>query len=140
MTLNLYFISVPTTELFSIAMNYIVGGVKGLAGYIDFCCADHISKLELLTMAKELRLNVECCSIWWLDSIGENKGLKDVQSDIDALAMALSVTSHNREMYVEIKIADDQSYHVVTPVASEDLHGCFETQNAQREVEEENDC
>ena len=63
MILKLYFISVPTVELFTIAMHYIVGGVQGIAGYVDFCCADQISKLELLTMAKELRLNVEGCSI-----------------------------------------------------------------------------
>ena len=81
MIINLYFISVPTIELFSIAMHYIIGGVQGLAGYVDFCCADQISKLELLTMAKELGLNIEGCSIWWLDSIGENKGLKEIQSE-----------------------------------------------------------
>ena len=148
MTLNLYFILVPTAELFSIAIYYIVGGVQGLAGYVDFCYADQISKLELLTMAKELRLNVEGCSIWWLDSIGENKGLKEIQSDIDVLAMALTLNSHNKEMYVEIRIADDKSYHVVYLVASEDLHGCSgmvqshdnTDENAQRDVEEENDC
>ena len=54
----------PTAELFSIAMYYIVGGVQGFAGSVDYCCADQISKLELLTMAKELRLNVEGCNIW----------------------------------------------------------------------------
>ena len=107
MTLKLYFISVPTAQLFTIIMHYIDGGVKRFVGYVDFYCADHISKLELLTMVRELKLNVEGCSIWWLDSIGENKGLKEIQSDINALAIALSINSHNREMYDEIRIADD---------------------------------
>ena len=44
-------------------MHYIVEGVKGFVGYVDFCCADQISKLELLTTTKELKLNVEGCSI-----------------------------------------------------------------------------
>ena len=98
MTLKLYFISVPTAELFTITIHYIVGGVKGFVGYVDFCCADQIFKLELLTMAKELKLNVEGCSIWWLDNNGENKRLKEMHFDMDTLAMALLANSHSREM------------------------------------------
>ena len=64
-----------------------------MTGYIDYYCADQISKLELISMAKEFKLKVEGCSIWWLDITSGEKGYKEVKSDVDTLSMTLSVGS-----------------------------------------------
>ena len=32
------------------------------ARFVDYCCADYISRLEIINMAKELQLHVEACS------------------------------------------------------------------------------
>lgn len=48
----------------------MVGEVEGMARYIDNCCANHKSKMELVSIAKEFRLDVEGCSFWWLDVNG----------------------------------------------------------------------
>ena len=29
----------------------MIDGIEGMAGYVDYCCADQISILELLSMA-----------------------------------------------------------------------------------------
>lgn len=62
------FISLPTGELFNIKMHYRMG-VEKLVGFVDYCSADQISKIELLSMCKSLMLDVESCTIWWLDVI-----------------------------------------------------------------------
>lgn len=37
---------VPDAELFTIRMHYMVGDIEGIAGYVDFCCADQMSKVR----------------------------------------------------------------------------------------------
>ena len=97
-----------TTELFTIRLHYKVGDIEGLARYIDYCCADQVSQLELISMAKEFKLNVEGSSIWWLDVTSGEKGYKEVKTDIDALSMALSVRS-NKEICVCVNLPSDAS-------------------------------
>lgn len=60
-----------------------------------------MSKLELMSMAEEFKLNIKGWSIWWLDVIVETKGLKEIHYDVNALSNALSVDSC-REMYIAI--------------------------------------
>ena len=38
-----------------------------LGGYADYYCVDKMSKLEIMSIAKEMNLHVEGCSFWWLD-------------------------------------------------------------------------
>ena len=61
-----FYFSAPT-DYFIIQMYYGLGDVKNLSdyrftGFVDFCAADYISKLELSHMAKGLKLHVEGCS------------------------------------------------------------------------------
>lgn len=42
----------------------MIGGVEGFAGYVDFCCADQMSKIKLIDMAMEFNLDIDGCSIW----------------------------------------------------------------------------
>ncbi|KAJ0977837.1 hypothetical protein J5N97_013311 [Dioscorea zingiberensis] len=100
----------PNSELFTIRMHYIVGAIEGMAGYVDYCCADQMSKIELISMAKELKLQVDDCSVWWLDLFSEKKGVKEIKTDVDALSMAFSVDS-SREVYVYIKVANGGTDH-----------------------------
>ncbi|XP_039128877.1 uncharacterized protein LOC120265007 [Dioscorea cayenensis subsp. rotundata] len=100
-------VSVPNAELFTIRIGYINDGVQRLAGYVDYCCADQISRLELISMAMEFDLPIEGCSIWWVDSGGENNMLKEISTDLDALRMAECVTS-TREVHVYFKIANSE--------------------------------
>lgn len=72
-------------------------------------------------MAKEFDLNVEGCSIWWLDAMGENNSLKEIQFDTDALLMAMSV-GFSREMYVAIRIASDGNDNGSGPSASANIY------------------
>lgn len=58
---------------------YIVGEVEGIARYIDYCCADLMPKLELISMAKEFMLDVKGCSLWWIDVNGQEKGLQEIK-------------------------------------------------------------
>lgn len=92
-----------TIELFTKWICYIIGDIEGHAGYVDYCYEDQISKIELLSMAKEFKLDVEGCTIWWLDVVSGNKGFKEIQIDLDTLSMAMSVDS-SKEVYVYIKI------------------------------------
>lgn len=59
-------------------MYYTSGGIEEFVKYVDYCCADQISKLQLITMAREFKLEVEGCSIWQLDVSGENNGLREI--------------------------------------------------------------
>ncbi|XP_039141161.1 uncharacterized protein LOC120278432 isoform X2 [Dioscorea cayenensis subsp. rotundata] len=99
----------PNSEYFAIKMHYTIGDVckmdgHRLAGYIDYCCADKISKLELISMSKELNLEVEGCSFWWLDLTGGNTGLTEIKNDQDVLAIALGV-GYSRVVNVYVKVS-----------------------------------
>ena len=76
---------------------------RRLVGYIDYC-ADKISKLKLISMSKELNLEVEGCSFWWLDLIGGNKGFTEMKNDLDVVAMALGV-GYSKLVYVYVKVS-----------------------------------
>lgn len=82
----------------------MVENIKGNAGYIDYCCANQISRLELLSMATEFGLDVQGCTLCWLDVYGEDKGLKEIQNDLDALKMAMTV-GRSKEACVYVKLA-----------------------------------
>lgn len=83
----------PDVELFTIKMHYKVDEVEGMAGYIDYCCSDQISMIELMGMARELNLEVESCYLWWLDTTSADEGYKEIKTDLDALKMAMSIGS-----------------------------------------------
>lgn len=119
-------------------MHYIVGGIEGLAGYVDYCCADQISRLELIYMAREFNLEVEGCSLWWLDVTSGHKGLKEIQTNLDALSMALSVGS-SKEIIVYIKINSRGHAHGVGP-SSEKGKNILEDEDQEEgeELDEEN--
>lgn len=103
--IGLSFVSVPNADLFAIRVHYINGDVEGLAGLVDFCCADQMSRIELINMAREFNLDVESCSIWWSDRYSESKGLREIKTDMDALTMAENVDS-SREVCVWFKLAN----------------------------------
>lgn len=71
--------------------------------YVDYYSEDHISKHELLSIAKEFKLDIEQCTIWWLDAVNGNKGIKRIQTDLDTMFMARSVGS-SKEVYVYVKL------------------------------------
>lgn len=104
----LYLITVPDADLFTVLMHYKVGEIEGLAGYVDYCCADQMSRIELISMAKEFQLNVEGCRIWWLKVIRSDQGLQEIITDLDALKMALSV-EEPREIYVCVTVVGDST-------------------------------
>ena len=58
-------------------MHNIVNGMERMAGYVNFVCVDQILKLELLSMAKEFKLEMEGCIIWWLNGNKENRSYKE---------------------------------------------------------------
>lgn len=95
-------ISGANAELFTIRMHCMVDDIEAFVGYVDYVCADQISRLELLSMARELKLEVERCNIWYLDAHSASKSLKEISSDLDALTMANYVDS-SREICVCIK-------------------------------------
>lgn len=80
-------------------MHYKLGEVEAIARYIDYCHADQISKVELIAMARELNLKIDGCSILWLDITSNDRGYKEVKTDLDALKMANSVRC-SKEMCV----------------------------------------
>lgn len=49
------------------------------------------SRLELVSIANEFNLNVECCKYLWLDFMSDAMGMKKVENDADALRMAHSI-------------------------------------------------
>lgn len=68
--------TVPIAEYFTIHMHYGLGDVENwndmkFRGYVDFCYADFISRLELIQMANEMKLHVEGCSFWWRETKNE---------------------------------------------------------------------
>lgn len=81
-----------------------------MVGYIDYSCADLISKHELISMAKEFGLDVKGCSFGWIDVNGQEKGLQEIKNNLDVLSMAMLVGS-NREMYVDFEVANAGCAH-----------------------------
>ena len=56
-----------------------------LGGYADHFCLDKMSRLELVSIAKEMKLDVEGCKYWWLDIISDRMGMKEIKTDVDGL-------------------------------------------------------
>ncbi|KAJ0962494.1 hypothetical protein J5N97_027616 [Dioscorea zingiberensis] len=52
---------------------------------------DRISKLEIISMAKAMSLEVDGCRFYWMDHCDKKKGLKEIKNDQDAMEMALRV-------------------------------------------------
>lgn len=99
----------PSSEYFTIEFHCSIGekmkwAKNNLVGYVDYCCPDKMSKIELVNMAKELNLDVEGCHLRWLDIMSDNMGLKDIITDADALLMARSVGfCRTLTIYVSVK-------------------------------------
>ncbi|XP_039134883.1 serine-aspartate repeat-containing protein I-like [Dioscorea cayenensis subsp. rotundata] len=97
----------PIAEYFTIHMYYGLGEFLSLnearfGGYVDFCDADFISRLELLQMAREMKLDVIRCSFWWRETTGEGVRMVEMRNDLDVIKMAKSVGgSRNINVYVK---------------------------------------
>lgn len=76
-------------------------------GFVDYCSADHISKLEIVDMAKGLKLDVEGSTFWFEDILNQSIGVSKIKNDLDALSMALSM-DRSRIANVYIKLINDQ--------------------------------
>ena len=74
------------------------------------------------SMAKELKLEEEGFSIWWLDVHSENKGLKEIQTDLNAPRMAMFVDS-SKEVYVCIRVTNASNDHGCGPGGISDHAG-----------------
>lgn len=113
---------------------------RELAGYIDYCCIDKMSRLELLGMAKELDLQEEGCTFWWLRFNGNGLSLAEIKNDADALEMASNV-SRNRLMSIYAKVCSiSTSNDADKPFAEENvnLQDASLGNNAKEQVEVEN--
>lgn len=80
-------------EYFPIAMFCTCGDIYKwvdytMVGYVDYCCADKLSKLEIINMAKELNLQVEGSTFWWMHVDVGTKALVEIKNDMDVLSMA----------------------------------------------------
>lgn len=73
-----------------------------MVGHVDYCYVDQISKFDLLSMAEDFKLDVEGCTIWWLDTSQGNIGWMEIKTDLDALSMAMNVDCM-KELYVCIR-------------------------------------
>lgn len=60
-------------------------------GFFYFCVADYISILEILSMAKDLKLRAEGCTLWFKDIKNERMGMPEIKNDLDVVAMALAM-------------------------------------------------
>lgn len=108
----------------------MVSGVEVLAGYVDYVCANQMLRLELLSMARESKLEVEGCSILWLHVHGENKGLKEIVTNLDVLIMAISMDS-SRETHVCIRTTSVCGHHECGPSGSSEQVAGANSNNEQ---------
>lgn len=98
-----FYICVPAknSEFFTIRVHHMLGyDHSTLVGFVDFCCKDKISFVEILNMAKQLRIDVEGCTLWWLD-LKSSHGLVEIKTDLDVLSMASSI-DFTRLIYIYI--------------------------------------
>lgn len=88
--LRMFPISVQDVELFTIrihytigsmesSMHYSIGCMENLVGYVDYCCADQMLRLELLSMAREFKIEVDGCNLCWFDVSNASKGLRETK-------------------------------------------------------------
>lgn len=89
-------------------MYYRVGDIEcwhafRFAGFVDFCEVDYMSRVELVEMARELKLVVDGCSLWFKDTKGDKEGMSKSKNDLDAVVMALDVDdSMVKNLYVKV--------------------------------------
>lgn len=70
----------------------MVDGIKRMVGHVDYCCANQISKIELLSMAHDFKLDIQGCTIWWLNTTQGNIEWKEIKTDQGELFMAMNVS------------------------------------------------
>lgn len=85
-------------------------------------------------MGKDLKLDVEGTTIWWLDNNGGDTELKEIKIDMDALAMVLAVKSSGREVFIIFRAAGDHGGHTST---NNNVMNEEPTDGDEEEVEEE---
>ena len=74
-------------------LHYKIGDVhkwidRKLAGYAHYCCPDKMPRFKLVSIAKELNLDVEGYTSWWLYIMGDVMGMKEIETNADTLIMA----------------------------------------------------
>ncbi|KAJ0970205.1 hypothetical protein J5N97_023082 [Dioscorea zingiberensis] len=111
----LTFFPVPTSDYFTIEMYVGHDDIDKwseyrLAGFVDSCAADFLSRLELIGMASELDLNTEGCSFWWKDIKSQSVGLTEIKNDPMQRANGSSQDdSRVTSVYVKVARGDDGS-------------------------------
>lgn len=119
-------------DLFTIKIHYTNDDVNNvdkykLTRYIDFCCADQISRLEMFEMAKELKVGGDGISFWWFDYSKNKYMLSKIKSNSDALSMALSVGMFRvMDLYVKVSTLVEEgntSLNVDESVQGQREHG-----------------
>ncbi|XP_039133195.1 protein diaphanous homolog 1-like [Dioscorea cayenensis subsp. rotundata] len=131
----------PNSEYFTIKLQYTDGDVhkwadRSLAGFADYCCADKISRLELVDMAKEMGLIVDGCRFWWLDINNSTMGLREIINDADALAMAMTV-NHTKVINLYAKVSSSDSGAVKVNVVRNKKAGNASTENVDKIIEKD---
>ena len=91
-------------------MYYTSGDVKNWEGYkltrfVDYVCPDKMSRLEIISMAKAMNLQVEGCTFWRLHLKGSVMDIREIRNDADALELALNV-AHDRMINVYVKVSN----------------------------------
>lgn len=89
----------------------MVGGIEGIAVYMDYCCLGQMSRIEMVCMVREFNLEVEDWNFLWVNIYRENKGLREVQIDLDALSIVYMFANSSKEVYVCIRIANASIDH-----------------------------
>ena len=91
-------------------MYYTSGDVQNwegykLAGFADYVCPDKMSRLEIISMTKEMNLQVEGCTFWWLHLKSSDMDIREIKNDADALELALNV-AHDRMINIYAKVSN----------------------------------
>lgn len=60
----------------------MLSDIKRIERYVDYCCANQMSRIRLISMAKEFRVQVDDCHVWWLDLRSERKGVKEIKTNL----------------------------------------------------------
>ena len=76
-----------------------------LAGFADYVCPDKMSRLEIISMAKEMNLQVEGCTFWWLHLKSSDMDIREIKNNADALELALNV-AHDRMINIYAKVSN----------------------------------
>lgn len=80
----------------------MIGNVHRKKRYVDYCCVDKMSLVEINNMAKQLRINVDGCTFWLLDLNNNHNGLVEIKKDSNALLM-VSYIDYARVIYMHAR-------------------------------------